>query len=77
MIDVVTQYTFDMNNNRIAHPHFDPDFHDVMESGLQSSNLMKQMPWIQKIMHGIPISLMLKLQPSYGTYLNAEGTETQ
>jgi hypothetical protein len=30
---------------------------------------MKQMPWIQNIVHNIPIHMMLKLQPSHGTYL--------
>ncbi len=40
-----------------------------MESGLQSSQLMKQMPWIQNIVHNIPIYMILKIQPSHGTYL--------
>lgn len=67
--DVVTHYTFGVDHDRLAHEGFDPAFHDMMESGLQSSNIMKHFPWVQGIVHSIPTSIMLWLQPSYGTYL--------
>lgn len=67
--DVVTRYTFGADHGRLAHERFDPAFHDVMEAGLQSSNVMKHFPWLQGVVHSLPTRVVLWLQPSYGTYL--------
>lgn len=68
-VDVVMEYAFGLNDNRVLAPDFAPGFKEAGEAAAKLGHLVKQMPWLLWLMRRLPDSVQLALNPVMATYI--------
>jgi hypothetical protein len=71
-IDVVMQYAFARNDNRVEAKDFDPSFHDASIVGSTMGHMTKAMPWILTLMQTLPESITVALDPNMASYVKLQ-----
>ncbi|KIM96054.1 hypothetical protein OIDMADRAFT_133134 [Oidiodendron maius Zn] len=61
--DLVMEYTFGYNVNRVSHKNYDPKFHDNFVAGLSKMSLLRHFPWLDRCARTIPPHLLAPFSP--------------
>ncbi|MCJ1311414.1 hypothetical protein MMC25_005085 [Agyrium rufum] len=76
--DVTMEYSYGRCEDRLSHPSFAPDYHDVSVTAGKQAGLMKQMIWISTLLQSLPTWLVVKLAPDFeAVFRLQEGIENQ
>ncbi|KAJ9607386.1 hypothetical protein H2200_008459 [Cladophialophora chaetospira] len=67
--DIVEEYAFARNDNRLMAHDFDPSFKEAGEAGAKIGHFVKQMPWVLTLMRLLPDSVSIYLNPVMASYI--------
>lgn len=62
-------YALSHSENRLLAPDFDPSFKEAGEAGAKLGHLVKQMPWLLKIMKILPNNVQMVLNPTMASFV--------
>ena len=65
--DIITEYAFARNNNQLGSLHLQTGFKDVDRSGARFRHLVKQMPWLMRIIKVLPGGMLARINPELKT----------
>jgi hypothetical protein len=63
--DVVTNYCFNKSWEHLEHPDFDQEWQEVTFGTMKGLNLLKQAPWLYKIVRAMPVVVVEWLAPTF------------
>jgi cytochrome P450 len=63
--DVVSKYCFNKTWERLEHPDFDKEWREALFETGKSLNLMKQAPWLYRVVRAMPVGFVEWLAPTF------------
>ncbi|KAH8732199.1 putative P450 monooxygenase [Phaeosphaeriaceae sp. PMI808] len=61
--DIITEYSFGISYDFLKAHEFSPGWVPLLKGASENSLLVKQMPWLLKIMKRVPLALLAKIKP--------------
>lgn len=68
--DIITLYALNHNWNRLDDPEFSREWVDTVKATVHAGHLLKQFPFLHKVIDSVPIWILAAVNPGMGMLLH-------